>query len=361
MLGNRHPIPFREDGWNDTCVPDHLLTFIMRYIMSQNEDIYAIDFGNGGIACVWGDVNTPHDQYRAFRTLVELMDYLPVGCTLIAERSASSFGKELRNKGIDLAEKKLITIKATNTHGCKNWRRAQGLRKPKNARFDDDILDAKILYTLYARTIRGQWGTGKLKRVVQRDWAAPLTPFELLVHKLKDTIQDVRSGDNSKDKWQLQKDYLTFHGLENVTVLCSAWVIAEGVREHALTYSLNGKEARDLYRSLARISEYGRALPLHRSNGTHWLYHTGDWNDPLKRKARGKEINRIIDKIWSLTKEENRVQLDLHVVKIRAQRQEEKEKKAKRKIELAEIKRKKEERRLEKIKREQEIGILQFM
>jgi hypothetical protein len=242
---------------------------------------YAIDYGHGKIALAWGQENTDHS---VFKHMVELVRSLASGSIVIAERSLANFDRIDYNNALRLAKEKGIELRAVSTHAVKGYRKSIGKPKEKNAPFDRDIEDAKILLLLFGEgSIRS---FGKFK-----EYVTPNLP-EILKDRLNLLVVDARRY----DKWKPQISWLKKNKMEEAKVLCSARVIAQEIKR------LHG--SRRLYRSFARISEYGRALPIHRSNGTYWLYRATknhSWGSFADRKARAKEINKLIDKIWTLT------------------------------------------------------------
>lgn len=240
---------------------------------------YSLDYGKGWIVLSWGPGENDHSLHKTF---VELLKDVPEGSILIAERSLANFDIKDYNNGLVLAEQRKIELRAVSTHAAKGYRRKWNEPKPsRNATIKDDIKDAKILLLLFGEGSNRAFGSFEERK------PKPL-PTNLRA-RLTRKVVDARRN----EKWKQQKQWLKSHGFELATVLCSARVVAEEV----LALGLGRKE----YRKYTRISEYGRALPIHRSNGTNWLFRKTkkkDWSRLEDRKVRAKAVNQMIDRIW---------------------------------------------------------------
>lgn len=241
---------------------------------------YSLDYGKGKIVLAWGPGPIDHSIHKTF---TELLMHVPEGSILICERSLANFDRDDYNTGLILAEKRGIELRAVSTHAAKGYRKRINAPKPPSnkATTADDIRDAKILLLLFGEGSNRAYGQFK-------NYVPKALPSNLR-DRLKCLIVDARRY----GKWAEQKKWLKGRGFELAPVLCSALVVAQEIRKQGLS--------RRVYRKFARISEFGRANTLHRSNGTFWTYRNNkkkNWDLLEDRKARGKQINMMIDKIW---------------------------------------------------------------
>jgi hypothetical protein len=240
---------------------------------------YSLDYGKGKIVLSWGLGQHDHSIHK---TLLEVLMQIPKGAILICERSLANFSRIDYNAGLLLAEQRNIELRAVSTHAVKGYRRLTNDPKPsQNAPITEDIKDAKILLLLFGEGSKRAYGTFKIEQKKE-------LPVELRARIKRLTVNARRS-----DKWKSQHKWLKSHGFEPIPVLCSALVAAQEIRNQGL--------GRRIYRKFTRISEFGRANAFHRSNGTHWLFRKSkkkDWSKLEDRKARAKQVNMFIDRIW---------------------------------------------------------------
>lgn len=243
---------------------------------------YSLDYGKGKLVLAWGQGDQDHSIHK---TLVGLLMCVPEGSILICERSLANFDRTDYNNGLLLAKARNIELRSVSTHAVKNYRKTINQPKPtKNTTIADDIKDAKILLLLF--------GEGSIRAYSHfTEYIKAELPTDLR-DRLKCLIVDARRYGS----WSYQKKWLKSRGFELVPVLCSAVVVAEEIRNLGLS--------RRVYRKYTRISEFGRANAIHRSNGTFWLFRNSkkkNWSSLEDRKVRAKQINRLIDKIWHQT------------------------------------------------------------
>lgn len=242
-------------------------------------EYYALDYGNGQIVVV--SEKTP-DTFREYKNLVELVKDLPEGAILIAERSLSNFNRDHYNDALEEAEKRGIDLRGTSTHAVKNHRKEIGKPKPSGGRnTPEDVIDARILLHLFGPGSKRAYGI--FKRWIERG-----KPEEL-----RAAIKYLEIKARWQSKWVEEKKWLRKHKFPVNTVYACAVIAAREVLDRGL--------GRKDYKKFSRISEYGRANTILRSNGTYHIFKKSkkhDWSPKANRKVRLQEINRTINKIW---------------------------------------------------------------
>jgi len=239
----------------------------------------SLDYGNGRIVRAWGAGEHEHDIHKTF---TDLLAHVPEGTILICERSLANFSRLDYNTGLALAAQRNIELRAVSTHAVKGYRKIIKQPKPsRGATIEDDIKDAKILLLLFGEGSTRAYGCFKEEKKKE------------LPTDLRDRLKRLIVNARRNDRWGPQKKWLKGHGFECIPVLCSAYVVAQEIQPLGLS--------RRVYRKFTRISEFGRANAIHRSNGTYWLFRNSkkkNWDRLEDRKVRAKQVNQIIDKIW---------------------------------------------------------------
>jgi hypothetical protein len=244
---------------------------------------FALDYGRGKIVLVWGSGDA---EYYIYKNLVTLISNIPEGSVLIAEKSMGGYDFNDHNEAIEISKQRRIELRAVSTRAVGKARNRINLKKPRHGKQIEDIIDARLLLQ--------EFGYDGCKRGYGQFFRREKKP---LPTNLRDAIKElcVNGRRDTKKSWQHEKEWLKNNRLEQIPVLCSALIVAKYLRQIG--------ETQRTYRKFTRISENGSANGVHRSNGTYWLFpkNSGKYNTLEARKARYREINHAIHKIWKLT------------------------------------------------------------